>query len=255
MTWIRWDTATPRADVVGFLADRLALEPALALGLYNAMCCGFGDHQVEGRLDQVPDATVEAWAMWRGRRGRFAAAIREWCAKSEETGGDPGELRGWWRQQALLRKQQKDAGRPDGRTKSHPPGDNGKSPVNPPGDLRESPANPTGATNERTNDGRTDAFAGNYPAAVAEALRPAFSITPGHAGKLLATAQATDHPMVREYGIDLLVKAAGAYARKALDQSPEQFRFWSPRKFVADLGFWLDYVRPGGGVEAVRAAP
>jgi len=157
MTWIRWDTGTPRSDVIGFLADRLGLKPVYALGHYNAMCCGFGDHQTDGRIDTVTDSMLELWADWSGRRGRFAAAVREWCAKAEEDGGDPGVLRGWWRQRALLEKQRKDAGKPDGRkgkgngSDSDDPDIPPKSPQSPPGDSAESRANSSGATNGRTN--------------------------------------------------------------------------------------------------------
>jgi len=146
MTWIRWDTATPRSKVVAFLAERLGIRPAYALGHYNAMCCEFGEHQQDGRIDQVADSMLELWAEWPGRKGKFAAAMREWCTKSETPGHDPGELRGWWRQKALLMKQDQDRKKPDGRKKSR---------ANPPGDSSQSRTGFEGATDERTN-GRTD---------------------------------------------------------------------------------------------------
>lgn len=147
MTWIRWDTVTPRSEVIGFLAERLGVKPVQALGHYNAMACGFGDHRADGRLDKVSDPMLETWAMWAGKPGRFAKAMRDWCAMAVEVDGDPGELRGWWRQTALLTKQERDRQKPDGRKKSraNPPGDSGGIP-------RKSRDDPSRATNERTNE-------------------------------------------------------------------------------------------------------
>lgn len=116
MTWIRWDVRAPRSEVVAFIADRLKLRVYAAHGLYVAMCCGFGAERPDGRIDQVTDTALETWAGWDGRRGRFAAAIREWCSQ----GTDPGILRGWWRNEAVLREQERSARKPDGR-KGRPP--------------------------------------------------------------------------------------------------------------------------------------
>lgn len=134
MTWIRWDTGTPRSEVVTFLADRLGVKPVTALGHYVALCCALGEERRDGRIDQVTDTALEHWALWAGKPGRFAAAIRAWCEapKAANPDHDAGELRGWWRQRALLEKQEADARKPDGRKKAGtlPP----KSRANPPGD-------------------------------------------------------------------------------------------------------------------------
>ncbi len=145
MTWIRWDVRAPQSEVVGFLADRLGVKIAQALGHYNALCCGFGNDRPDGRLDQLTDATLEHWALWDGKRGRFAAAIREWCGQ----GKDPGFLRGWWRNEAVLREQERSARKPDGR-KGRPREIPGESPR---GSSGDSPGEPRG--NEYVDELRT----------------------------------------------------------------------------------------------------
>lgn len=102
MAWIRWECGTPDSDVVGWLADRLGLEPAQALGHYTAVCCKVGEHRGDGRVGDVSDTLLEQWALWRGKRGRFAAAFRERCQDAD------GLLRGWWRQDKLDEKREKD---------------------------------------------------------------------------------------------------------------------------------------------------
>lgn len=102
MAWIRWECGTPDSEVVGWLADRLGIELATALGLYTAVCCKVGEHRADGRVSEVADTLLEQWALWRGKRGRFAAAFRERCQD------ESGLLRGWWRQDKLDEKREKD---------------------------------------------------------------------------------------------------------------------------------------------------
>lgn len=148
MTWIRWDVETPRAEVVGFLADRLGVKVVTALGHYNALCCGFGHDRPDGLIGKVADATLEGWALWDGKRGRFAAAIREWCAQASE----PGKLRGWWRNEAVLREQARSARKPDGRK-----GKGGDPPreipeKSPRGSSGDSPGKPRGNEDDNGNE-------------------------------------------------------------------------------------------------------
>lgn len=118
MTWIRWDTEAPRSEVVAFIAHHLGLKVYAAHGLYVAMCLGFAVERPDGRIGEVTDTALESWAGWDGKRGRFAAVIRKWCALSP----DPDMLRGWHRNEAGLRKQRHDAARPDGRKgRENPP--------------------------------------------------------------------------------------------------------------------------------------
>lgn len=108
MTWIRWDLVTPRSEVVTFLMRELGVSRALALGHYNACACGFGEQRPDGLIAEVADEDLELWALWRGKVGKFATALRTWCSQSAE----PGKLRGWWRQEQLLRHQKRRRKRP-----------------------------------------------------------------------------------------------------------------------------------------------
>lgn len=109
MTWLRWDVETPQSDVVGYLATALNCGAAQALGHYFACCSGFGQHQPDGIVAAQTDATLEHWALWRGTKGRFAKAFRARCV------GDDGAIRGWWRNRSVIRKQENDRKKPDGR--------------------------------------------------------------------------------------------------------------------------------------------
>jgi hypothetical protein len=113
VTWLRWDVETPQSDVVGYLATALNCGTAQALGHYFACCSGFGQHRPDGLVSEVTDATLEHWALWIGRKGRFATAFRARCV------GEDGAIRGWWRNRAVIRKQENDRKKPDGRKGHH----------------------------------------------------------------------------------------------------------------------------------------
>lgn len=111
MTWLRLDTDAARSGVAGDLAKDLGLPPMHAFGHYVATISGFGEHQQDGVVAVVADDTLEGWALWKGKAGRFAKAFRARCT-ADGQGRDPaGVVRGWWRQEALLRKQIKDNSR------------------------------------------------------------------------------------------------------------------------------------------------
>lgn len=114
MTWLRWDVETPHADVVGDLAEALDISEAQALGHYFACCSGFGAHRKDGQVNAINDTTLERWALWTGKRGRFATAFRVRCT------GEDGAVRGWGRQRAVIRKQTTDASRPPSHLRGSP---------------------------------------------------------------------------------------------------------------------------------------
>jgi hypothetical protein len=112
MTWIRWDTTAPRHELIGTIAERLRIPAAQAFGHFAAACCGFGEYRKDGCSGAVSDTTLEDWALWRGKPGRFAAVFRDLCIQRREDAQDPpGTVKGWWRQKALLEKQLRDAAR------------------------------------------------------------------------------------------------------------------------------------------------
>lgn len=109
MTWIRVDANAVTSDVVGDLVAELALHPMQVFGHYIATCAGFGQHRPDGLVREVSDPVLEGWAQWTGKKGRWAAAFRKRCQD------ESGQVRGWWRNSALLEKQERD------RRKRKPP--------------------------------------------------------------------------------------------------------------------------------------
>ena len=113
MTWIRLDCELPNHPVIGLLAQELRVDTDRALACYCRTLLGFGEHRVDGRVGAVADVTLEEWAKWRGRAGRWATAFRSLCVEMREGERDqPGVIKGWWRQLKLLEKQERDRLRP-----------------------------------------------------------------------------------------------------------------------------------------------
>lgn len=81
MTWFRVETtayADPKWQRMGTRCGLSAEECfAKVVGVWS----GLADHQPDGKVSNVPDETLEAWARWRGRLGRFARVFREECVK------------------------------------------------------------------------------------------------------------------------------------------------------------------------------
>lgn len=234
MTWIRWECSTPHSDVVGQLAEALNIPLAQALGHYTAACCGFGEHRDDGSVDAVSDATLEQWAMWAGRRGRFAEAFRLRCRNDE------GYLRGWWRQEKLFAKRERD------RVKRKTRKGSARNP--------QQTLDPTvTVTNDTTcSDGASAPPPPSWPADVAEALSLVGPVQPGRAGKALA-AFARTNPHVQTHGVGLLRLAAAAYAKHVTGLSREKVSYVKhPADFFARAGYWVDQVRPGGAAELVE---
>jgi hypothetical protein len=152
--WLRWDVETPNSDVASELAEALNIHVAQALGHYFACCSGFGAHRPDGNVHAVTDTTLEQWALWTGRKGRFAVAFRSRCM------GENGIVRGWWRQDALLRKQAIDRAKPPFHRRGSPGGKSGVPPGesggNPRGKIGGSPEIPPGDGTERNGTTSSD---------------------------------------------------------------------------------------------------
>ena len=113
MTWIRWECKTPNHELIAALAEELHVRRAEAHGLYAGTCCGFGEHQPDGDAAAVRDGALEKWADWQGKPGRFAAVFRALCLETRPEQADAvGAGKGWWRQAALLREQERRRLRP-----------------------------------------------------------------------------------------------------------------------------------------------
>jgi hypothetical protein len=113
MTWFRVEAALRDHKVLGAIAEELKVRPAEAAGLYILTLAGFAEHERSGRPELVTDTDLEGWARWQGRRGRFAHLFRSRLIETREGEKDPpGQIKGWWRQEALLREQERNRTRP-----------------------------------------------------------------------------------------------------------------------------------------------
>lgn len=75
--WIRVEAHAKDSVKVAQLAEQLGLDPIHALGLYVALGGAIAEHTDAGHIADVPNATLETWAGWKGKRGEFARAVRE----------------------------------------------------------------------------------------------------------------------------------------------------------------------------------
>lgn len=113
MTWFRVEASLRDHTVLGVIAEALKVRPAEAAGLYILTLAGFAEHEPTGRPELVTDTDLEGWARWFGRRGRFAQLFRErFIERREDQRDPPGQIKGWWRQEALLREQERSRNRP-----------------------------------------------------------------------------------------------------------------------------------------------
>lgn len=76
MNWIRISVAIADDPRVHELAAALDLDIAHAVGLLVCLLRKFPEHAPKGEVGGVRDSLLELWALWQGKRGRFAAPFR-----------------------------------------------------------------------------------------------------------------------------------------------------------------------------------
>ena len=74
--WIRVHANLHGKPIVWRAVDALHVSQHEAIGLLVQFWGGVSQHASNGHVADLPDAQLEAWAGWRGKRGRFAAFIR-----------------------------------------------------------------------------------------------------------------------------------------------------------------------------------
>lgn len=144
MTWIRFETTAPDHELWASIGKTAGVRPEAAFYHYFSTLCGLAEHRPDGQISEVSDHTLETWARWRGKEGRWARAFRAHCLE------DDGCVKGWWRNQKLIEKQERDRFRRTG---------GGKTPEKPRGLLKETPGvnrgNPRGFVEGNGNDNGT----------------------------------------------------------------------------------------------------
>lgn len=76
MKWIKVVTRIASDDAVRALAKDAGLPYAYAVGCCILVFLSLPQYAKDGKLATIPDVQLEGWAMYEGKRGRFAKAFR-----------------------------------------------------------------------------------------------------------------------------------------------------------------------------------
>lgn len=74
--WIRVHANLANRPVVSRMAESLRIDPFRAIGHLVTFWGSVSAHAANGAIAGVPDALLERWAGWTGRRGAFARWVR-----------------------------------------------------------------------------------------------------------------------------------------------------------------------------------
>ena len=106
MNWIRIDVGIMDDPSVGALAGALGVSVPLTTGHLVGVLRKLPTHAKDGDLSRIPASTIELWAMWAGKKGKFAAAFRAHLCTAQEV------VRGWEKHNgAAIREAQRSADR------------------------------------------------------------------------------------------------------------------------------------------------
>jgi hypothetical protein len=75
--WIRVHANLHLKPVIGRAVEVLGVKRHEAIGLLVTFWGAVSQHVTDGLVGEQSDSQLETWADWRGKRGRFAAFIRE----------------------------------------------------------------------------------------------------------------------------------------------------------------------------------
>lgn len=114
--WIRIDAHAIDSIEVARLAELLDVDIVTAFGHYCALGGAVAEHSPEGDIAGVPDAALERWGRWAGKRGKFAPAVRQVFQNSEGTYGDWLDSMG-----KLIERREKERARKSGGNSTETP--------------------------------------------------------------------------------------------------------------------------------------
>jgi hypothetical protein len=72
MPWIRLETGMKRDPRIWLMAEELKRDVGAVVGYVANVLAELPEHARDGDLSQVPDALLEDWALWPGKKGAFA---------------------------------------------------------------------------------------------------------------------------------------------------------------------------------------
>lgn len=144
MTWIRVESGIRGSAKIRRFATDLKIAPAAAVGHLVLLWGQVAEHVSSGDLSNTQDELLEEWALWTGRRGRFAKAYRAAFAPS-------GTIHDWQEHQGkLIERRMRDRER-----KRHSVGNSVEVPVEAPQEIRGASSGMAGATVRNGNGTET----------------------------------------------------------------------------------------------------
>ena len=106
MNWIRVSVGVGRDASVGDVARACGVSRVTTTGHWVLVLTAMAEGCVDGDLSRISDDNIEEWADWRGKRGRFATALRTYLCD------DQGVMRSWGKYNgAKLREMEADRDR------------------------------------------------------------------------------------------------------------------------------------------------
>lgn len=94
--WIRVDADVADNAKIGRFATKLGVEIETAVGHLVRLWGKMAEQKSDGKLAGVRAATIESWANWRGKKGRFADVFRRTFVVKG------GIVKGWGERQGKL---------------------------------------------------------------------------------------------------------------------------------------------------------
>lgn len=74
--WIRVEAHAVDSIEVARFAEELGVDVLIAFAHYVTLGGAIAEHTPDGRIVDVPDAAIERWGRWTGKRGVFSPAVR-----------------------------------------------------------------------------------------------------------------------------------------------------------------------------------
>ncbi len=103
MNWIRVAVGVGRDASVGDVARACGVSRVTTTGHWVLVLTAMAEGCVDGDLSRISDDNIEEWADWRGKRGRFADAVRRYLCDEH------GVMRSWGKYNgAKLREMESD---------------------------------------------------------------------------------------------------------------------------------------------------
>ena len=89
MNWIKISTGIMRDPSIISVAGVLGVSTPSAVGHVLGVLTALPQGSMSGDISHIPDAALEVWAMWTGKRGKFAEAFRAHLCDAQ------GVVRSW----------------------------------------------------------------------------------------------------------------------------------------------------------------